>query len=70
MLRAALRRLGLPRAAGRVKRAIQFGSRIGSLVNRHAPYGFSVTACSKLRLVEASVGETQYYAYLLLSASM
>ncbi len=35
VLRAALRRLGLPRAAGRVKRAIQFGSRIGTLVNRY-----------------------------------
>ena len=34
VLRAALRWLGLPRAAGRVKRAIQFGSRIGTLVNR------------------------------------
>ena len=34
ILRAGLRRLGLPRAAARVKRAIQFGSRIGTLVNK------------------------------------
>lgn len=32
-LRAALRQLGLPQAAARVKRAIQFGSRIGKLSN-------------------------------------
>jgi hypothetical protein len=34
ILREALRLLGLPRAAARVKRAIQFGSRIGNAVNR------------------------------------
>ena len=34
ILREALRLLGLPQAAGRVKRAIQFGSRIGNAVNR------------------------------------
>ena len=33
LLRAALRDLGLPRAAARVKRAIQFGSRLGKLSN-------------------------------------
>ncbi|KAL0031491.1 hypothetical protein WJX77_003165 [Trebouxia sp. C0004] len=33
LLRAALRRLGLPRAAARVKRAIQFGTGIGKLSN-------------------------------------
>ena len=33
VLRACLRELGLPRAAARVKRAIQFGSRIGQLTN-------------------------------------
>ena len=33
LLRAALRQLGLPRAAARVKRAIQFGTRIGKLAN-------------------------------------
>lgn len=33
VLRACLRRLGLPAAAGRVKRAIQFGTRIGQLNN-------------------------------------
>ena len=36
ILRAALRSLGLRRAASRVKRAIQFGSRIGTLVNKRA----------------------------------
>merc|ERR1719383_644100 len=34
VLRDCLRVLGLPRAAGRVKRAMQFGSRIGRLSNR------------------------------------
>lgn len=34
ILREALRQLGLPRAAGRVKRAIQFGTRIGNQANR------------------------------------
>lgn len=34
VLRSALRRLGLPEAAGRAKRAIQFGSRIGKIANR------------------------------------
>jgi hypothetical protein len=34
VLREALRQLGLPEAAGRVKRAIQFGSRIGKLANQ------------------------------------
>lgn len=33
LLRCMLRMLGLPRAAGREKRAIQFGSRIGKLSN-------------------------------------
>ena len=33
ILRAALQQLGLPQAARRVKRAIQFGSRIGKLSN-------------------------------------
>lgn len=33
ILRAALARLGLPAAAARIKRAIQFGSRIGKLSN-------------------------------------
>jgi len=33
VLRAALAQLGLPRAAARVKRAIQFGSRIGKQSN-------------------------------------
>jgi hypothetical protein len=33
VLRTALRLLGLPQAAARVKRAIQFGSRIGKLSN-------------------------------------
>lgn len=33
LLRGALRALGLPRAAARVKRAIQFGSRLGKLTN-------------------------------------
>lgn len=33
VLRAALASLGLPRAAARVKRAIQFGSRIGKHSN-------------------------------------
>eukprot|EP00873_Tetraselmis_striata_P014168 jgi/Tetstr1/434432/TSEL_023532.t1 len=34
LLREALRSLGLPRAAGRVKRAIQFGTRIGKKSNQ------------------------------------
>ena len=34
ILREALRLLGLSRAAARVKRAIQFGSRIGNAANR------------------------------------
>jgi hypothetical protein len=34
VLRQALFRLGLPEASKRVKRAIQFGSRIGKLSNR------------------------------------
>lgn len=34
ILREALRQLGLPQAAARVKRAIQFGSRIGAAANR------------------------------------
>jgi len=34
VLRECLRRLGLPRAAGRVKRAIQFGSSLGKQSNR------------------------------------
>ncbi|PNH02542.1 PHD finger protein ALFIN-LIKE 1 [Tetrabaena socialis] len=34
LLRSALCELGLPQAAARVKRAIQFGSRIGKLANR------------------------------------
>ena len=34
VLRRALRMLGLPRAATRPKRAIQFGTRIGKLANR------------------------------------
>ncbi|KAG2486956.1 hypothetical protein HYH03_014453 [Edaphochlamys debaryana] len=34
LLRSALALLGLPEAAARVKRAIQFGSRIGKLANR------------------------------------
>ena len=34
VLRNVLRLLGLPRAAARPKRAIQFGSRIGKLANR------------------------------------
>ena len=33
LLRGALRQLGLPRAAKRVKRAIQFGTRLGKLAN-------------------------------------
>ena len=33
LLRAALTKLGLPRAAARVKRAIQFGTGIGKLSN-------------------------------------
>lgn len=33
VLRAALAALGLPQAAARVKRAIQFGSRIGKASN-------------------------------------
>ena len=33
LLRAALKQLGLPRAAARVKRAIQFGTGIGKLSN-------------------------------------
>ena len=36
LLRGALRMLGLPRAAGRVKRAIQFGTRLGKLANVQA----------------------------------
>lgn len=48
-LRAALRRLGLPRAAGRVKRAIQFGSRIGTLVNRRAVY--LLCCCCKVTVI-------------------
>lgn len=36
LLRNALRQLGLPRAAGRVKRAIQFGTRLGKLANMQA----------------------------------
>jgi hypothetical protein len=35
-LRACLRRLGLPRAAARVKRAIQFGSRLAAKSNAAA----------------------------------
>lgn len=34
VLREMLRSLGLPRAAGRVKRAIQFGTRIGKKANQ------------------------------------
>ena len=34
VLRNALRLLGLPRAAQRAKRAIQFGTRLGKLANR------------------------------------
>jgi hypothetical protein len=34
VLRQALKQLGLPEASRRVKRAIQFGSRIGKLSNR------------------------------------
>jgi hypothetical protein len=34
ILREALRGLGLPRAAARVKRAIQFGTRLGQLCNK------------------------------------
>jgi hypothetical protein len=33
LLRACLRRLGLPRAAERVKRAIQFGTRLAAKAN-------------------------------------
>lgn len=33
ILRTALQQLGLPKSATRVKRAIQFGSRIGKLSN-------------------------------------
>ena len=36
LLRAALKQLGLPRAAARVKRAIQFGTGIGKLSNIRA----------------------------------
>lgn len=34
VLRACLARLGLPRAAGRAKRAIQFGSRLAAQANK------------------------------------
>ena len=34
LLRVCLRQLGLPRAAARVKRAIQFGSCLGKQANR------------------------------------
>lgn len=46
LLRAALRRLGLPRAAARVKRAIQFGTGIGKLSNVHS-FGSNRAANSK-----------------------
>jgi hypothetical protein len=36
LLRHALREVGLPRAASRVKRAIQFGTRLGKLANIQA----------------------------------
>ena len=36
LLRRALLMLGLPRAAMRVKRAIQFGTRLGKLANLQA----------------------------------
>ena len=46
LLRAALSRLGLPRAAGRVKRAIQFGTGIGKLSNVRS-FGSNRAANSK-----------------------